>query len=736
MPIDPTRGKEVLIAALAITDPIARSAFLDRQCDAELRSWVDELLRASANPASGIAESAVSPEAVTEPDETILRPPESPTLTFSPDANGTQDLFEKSPGSADEFSPTRTYSGAPPNIEGSGANRGLIAGRYRIVEEIGQGGMGSVYLARQSTPVKRDVALKLIKKGADSRAVVARFEAERQALALMDHPNIASVYDGGTTPDGQPYFVMELVRGKPITEYCDDHRLTLSDRLELFVQVCRAVQHAHQKGIIHRDLKPGNILVTEVDGRPTPKVIDFGVAKAIDQRLTDSSFSDEGAIVGTPAYMSPEQTDPTGVDIDTRTDVYALGVVLYELLAGSPPISMKDFRRGAILEMLRMVREIEPEHLSTKASSAEALPDIAAKRGVEPARLLTMLRGDVDWIVLKALEKDRDRRYESANGMAADILRYLADEPIVARPPTRGYRLKKFIRRNRGPVLASALIALALVVGVIGVVWQWREAVHQRTVADLARIQADEQRKLAETSSRVALEQRKVALEAVGQMVTTVRTELSKKPDLQGVLKQVLSIAQRSLDNIAQNPLVDISLNDTTRAAAHDATARMHRDTGDTVAALKEFTMAADIYRAILDRAAEGPDKEVVKKNLLIVWISLGETSLRTGTQADARAYYEKAEQLIGRLDPKTAADYRKILISLYSSLGAVTIDKQPREARANYLKALGIAGEIADREIAETGRRSDDTSISIVQLYILIGGAGGRLRDTKSRES
>ena len=372
------------------------------------------MLRASATPTNGIVESAVDPEAVTEPDETVLRPPESPTLTLSPDADGTQDLLEKSPGSVDGFAPTRTYSGAPSNIKGIGANRGLIAGRYQIVEEIGEGGMGSVYLARQSTPVKRDVALKLIKKGADSRAVVARFEAERQALALMDHPNIASVYDGGTTPDGQPYFVMELVRGQPITKYCDDHRLTLSDRLELFVHVCRAVQHAHQKGIIHRDLKPGNILVTEVDGRPTPKVIDFGVAKAIDQRLTDSSFSDEGAIVGTPAYMSPEQTDPTGIDIDTRTDVYALGVVLYELLAGSPPISMKEFRRGAILEMLRMVREIEPEHLSTKASSAEALPDIAAKRGVEPGRLLTMLRGDVDWIVLKALEKDRDRRYESA----------------------------------------------------------------------------------------------------------------------------------------------------------------------------------------------------------------------------------------------------------------------------------------------------------------------------------
>ena len=253
--------------------------------------------------------------------------------------------------------------------------------------------MGSVYLASQTEPVKRQVALKLIKTGMDSRGVLARFDAERQALALMDHPNIARIYDGGLTPAGQPFFVMELVKGVPLTEYCDQQRLTVKARLELFVAVCQAVQHAHQKGIIHRDLKPGNVLVTEVDGRPTPKVIDFGVAKATEVKLTDMSFADVGAIVGTPAYMSPEQADPSSMDIDTRTDVYALGVMLYELLTGSPPIDARQFQRGAILEMLRMVREVDPPRPSTKLSTAEALPNIAANRSIEPARLAKLLAG-------------------------------------------------------------------------------------------------------------------------------------------------------------------------------------------------------------------------------------------------------------------------------------------------------------------------------------------------------
>ena len=335
--------------------------------------------------------------------------------------------------------------------------------------------MGSVYLASQTEPVKRQVALKLIKTGMDSRGVLARFDAERQALALMDHPNIARIYDGGLTPAGQPFFVMELVQGVPLTEYCDRQRLTVKARLELFVAVCQAVQHAHQKGIIHRDLKPGNVLVTEVDGRPTPKVIDFGVAKATEVKLTDMSFADVGAIVGTPAYMSPEQADPSSMDIDTRTDVYALGVMLYELLTGSPPIDAKQFQRGAILEMLRMVREVDPPRPSTKLSTADALPNIAANRSIEPARLAKLLQGELDWVVMKALEKDRTRRYETANGFARDIQRYLADEVVEARPPSRGYRLKKFVKRNKGQVIAASLVLL----DVAGrdrryAAWEWR----------------------------------------------------------------------------------------------------------------------------------------------------------------------------------------------------------------------------------------------------------------------
>ena len=254
----------------------------------------------------------------------------------------------------------------------------------------------------------------------------------------------------------------------PLTEYCDQQRLTVKARLELFVAVCQAVQHAHQKGIIHRDLKPGNVLVTEVDGRPTPKVIDFGVAKATEVKLTDMSLADIGAIVGTPAYMSPEQADPSSMDIDTRTDVYALGVMLYELLTGSPPIDAKQFKRGAILEMLRMVREVDPPRPSTKLSTAEALPNIAANRSIEPARLAKLLQGELDWVVMKALEKDRTRRYETANGLARDIQRYLADEVVEARPPSRGYRLKKFVKRNKGQVIAASLVLIALIGGVIG----------------------------------------------------------------------------------------------------------------------------------------------------------------------------------------------------------------------------------------------------------------------------
>jgi WD40 repeat protein len=347
----------------------------------------------------------------------------------------------------------------------------LIAGRYKLLEQIGEGGMGLVWMAEQREPVRRLVAVKLIKAGMDSRAVLARFEAERQALAIMDHPSIARVLDGGVTDRGHPWFAMELVRGLPVTEYCDQRRMSVADRLALFNQVCSAVQHAHQKGIIHRDLKPSNVLVTEHDGHPLPKIIDFGLAKALGggTMLTDRTlYTAFGTAAGTPLYMAPEQVAINALDIDTRADVYALGVLLYELLTGTTPLERGRIKEVAWEEVRRAIREEEPPRPSMRISSSAALPTLAATRQIEPARLAGLVRGDLDWIVLKALEKDRNRRYESAAALAADVQRHLVNEPVMAAPPTLSYRARKFIRKNRGPVIAAAAVAAALVLGIIG----------------------------------------------------------------------------------------------------------------------------------------------------------------------------------------------------------------------------------------------------------------------------
>jgi tetratricopeptide (TPR) repeat protein/serine/threonine protein kinase len=456
MPVDPPRVKDLFVAALELPDAQARQAFLERACggDATLRQRVQLLLQAHDAPAS------------------VLDRPLAEVAPVDPAVTGP----------ADPANPALAPAGPPPESAGM-----RIAGRYQLLEAIGEGGMGAVWMAQQTEPVKRLVAVKLIKAGMDSHQVLARFEAERQALALMDHPNIAKVLDAGAAPDGRPFFVMELVKGVPITRYCDEHRLTPRQRLELFVPVCQAVQHAHQKGVIHRDVKPSNVLVARYDDRPVPKVIDFGVAKATGQQLTEQTLhTGFGAVVGTLEYMSPEQASFNQLDIDTRSDIYSLGVLLYELLAGSPPFTREELEKAGVLEMLRVIREQEPSKPSTKLSTAEGLPTLAANRGTEPAKLTRLVRGDLDWIVMKSLEKDRNRRYETANGLARDIERYLADEPVQAGPPSAWYRFRKFARRNKRSLATVTVVALAvlLVIGTLG--WVARDRAARQREAERA----------------------------------------------------------------------------------------------------------------------------------------------------------------------------------------------------------------------------------------------------------
>jgi len=345
---------------------------------------------------------------------------------------------------------------------------GTKIGRYKLLELIGEGGFGTVWMAEQEESVRRRVALKVIKPGMDTKQVLARFEAERQALAMMDHPSIARVFDGGATDTGRPYFVMELVRGTRITDYCDVNKLSTSERLALFIQVCQAVQHAHQKGIIHRDLKPSNILVTEVDGAPVPKVIDFGVAKATQARLTERTlFTGLHQMIGTPSYMSPEQAGLGALDMDTRSDIYALGVLLYELLTGQTPLTKEEFEKAGLDEIFRLIREQDPPKPSTRLSALtrEELTAIAAKRQAEPFKLNRLLTGDLDWIVMKALEKDRRRRYETVSGLVTDLQRHVNNEPVLARPPSNLYRFQKMVRRNKLVFVAGTAVAVAVLAG-------------------------------------------------------------------------------------------------------------------------------------------------------------------------------------------------------------------------------------------------------------------------------
>jgi tetratricopeptide (TPR) repeat protein len=393
----------------------------------------------------------------------------------------------------DDPSPTPLYEHSTLDLKSISPGSGAAVGRYRLLQRIGEGGMGEVWIAEQSEPIRRQVAVKVIRAGMDTERIVDRFEAERQALALMDHPAIATVFDGGTTPDGRPFFAMELVKGEPITKYCDRHRLSTRERLQLFIRVCEGVQHAHQKGIIHRDLKPSNVLVTIQDDRPAPKIIDFGVAKATAQQLSERRlFTELGVLVGTPEYMSPEQAEMGGLDVDTRTDVYALGVLLYEMLTGALPFASQELRKGGFAEIQRIIREQDPPRPSTRLTKPDTdSAAVARNRQSEPRRLANELRGDLDWITMRALEKDRTRRYPTANALAADVERHLRDEPVSAGPPSSAYRAKKLLRRHRAAFLAGGAVALALLAGVVGTSWallraaaEAREARRQAAIAE------------------------------------------------------------------------------------------------------------------------------------------------------------------------------------------------------------------------------------------------------------
>ncbi len=528
MSVEFQRVKEIFLAAVGQPDLTEREAWLRSECaeDETVRRQVEALLGRH-----DIVGNFLEPPGLESSD------------TPDPDA---------------ETFP-RNHSSTPNDAVGS------YIGPYQLLEQLGEGGMGTVYLAEQVHPIKRRVALKVIKAGMDSAQVIARFEQERQALELMDHPHIAKVLDAGMTDAKHPYFVMELVQGVPVTRYCDQERLTPRERLELFIPVCLAVQHAHQKGVIHRDLKPSNVLVATYDGKPVPKVIDFGIAKATGRSLAERSlYTEVGVIVGTLEYMAPEQAELNNVDIDTRADVYSLGVLLYELLTGSLPFTAKQLRGAGFGEMLRMIKEVEPPKPSTKLSSSDALPSIAANRNLEPATLTRLVRGELDWIVMKALEKDRNRRYETASSVALDVQRYLNGEVVAAAPPSAAYRAKKFVRRNRGPVLASAAVVVALIAGIVGTTIGLIGQTRQRVIAE-------EQRTLAEDRQKEFEQQA-----AIASAVTQFQFEMmeSASPSRSGekvTVLQVMLAAVKDMDSgkLKDKPLVEANVREMIGSTFH-----------------------------------------------------------------------------------------------------------------------------------------------------------------------
>jgi serine/threonine protein kinase/tetratricopeptide (TPR) repeat protein len=645
------KERDIFVAALAITDPDERNAFLTEACvDVAQKEHLQAML--VAEPGLG----------------TFL---ESPAHSLEP--------------------------------TGLAEGPGAVVGSYKLLEQIGEGGMGVVFMAEQTRTVRRRVALKVIKPGMDSRQVIARFEAERQALALMEHPNIARVLDAGATESGRPYFVMELVSGVPITEYCDKHRLTTGQRLRLFITVCLAIQHAHQKGVIHRDIKPSNVMVTAHDGEPTAKVIDFGIAKAIDQRLTERTlFTTLGQLIGTPAYMSPEQAEMANVDVDTRTDIYSLGVLLYELMTGSTPIDSTRLQSAGLGEIQRLICDETPPRPSARLSTlSDAATVLAENRSTDPKHLARFLAGDLDWIMMKALEKDRNRRYATAGEFAADVERFLRGEAVVARPPSVAYRLSRFVRRNRGAVTAFVVATLTLLAGTTVATWQAIVANREKRNAELA----TKAQRAATFTAQAREAETQTVLDFVQDRIFAAPRPLDqamglgKDVSLEGALVAALPYVEQ---NFAKQPLVE--------ARVRNTLGKSFLYLGKAPIAAEQIGRAHEIYLRLL-----GPADARTLESANGVANSLRDLGKLEEARKTCEQTFDRCKSLFGKDDLLTL-ETMNTLAAIYGDLGR---DREALDLREQTLAARR----------AKLGPKHFDTMKSMMNLASSYA-AHGRVKD------